>query len=236
MTSALSRLSRVSAASASLALLIFPVPASGASVDIFLKIPGVPGDSKDSQRKGWIELNSVVWSTQRPGGGTARGGNVEFEWKVEEGESAPPPPGEAEITLKGTAAPLRPKISDVTLKRGTMDGISPETVDNDEKITIHSNRTEAGAAGSDRPMTWDNTKQKKLASLRLPPAQGTFRVKTRSPWPGCRVGTRYPQLQLGAAGRTYTLVGVTVASCSSGAGDADDRPTEEVAFYYNRIR
>ena len=40
--------------------------------------------------------------------------------------------------------------------------------------------------------------------------------------------------QLGEGGKTYRLQDVTVASCGR-SGDADDRPTEEVAFYYNRI-
>ena len=190
------------------------VPASAAQVDFFLKIPGVPGESRDKDHKNWINVESVAWSTHRPG--AAKGGNVEYEWKVEEGESAPPPPGEAEITLKGSAAPARPKVSDVTLKRGTM-AAEP-----------------AAAAGSDRPMGWDNTRQKKLAALRAPPARGTFRART-APWPGCRVGARYPQLQLGAGGKLYTLGDVRVASCGRAAGDADDRPTEEVAFYYNKV-
>ncbi|HEX6218425.1 MAG TPA: type VI secretion system tube protein Hcp [Sphingomicrobium sp.] len=232
MTSAL-RLSRVSATAAAMSLLVIATPAGAGSVDYFLKIPGVPGDSQSKDHKNWINVESVAWSSRTKDG--KKGGNVEFEWKVEEGESAPPPPGEAEITLKGAAAPARPKSSDVTLKRGTMAAAPAATTGKDEKITIHSNRTETASAPSAPPMKWDNTKQKKWSGLRQPPAQGTFRVKTKMPWAGCRVGARYPQLQLGAGGRTYTLTGVTVASCGAASGDADDRPTEEVAFYYNKI-
>jgi hypothetical protein len=48
------------------------------------------------------------------------------------------------------------------------------------------------------------------------------------------VGARYPALELGGGGKAYVLQGVTVARCG-GKGDGDDRPTEEVAFYYNKV-
>ena len=72
---------------------------------------------------------------------------------------------------------------------------------------------------------------------RSTPAQaGAVRVKVKLPWLACRVGARYPALELGGGdGKAYVLQGVTVASCG-GKGDADDRPTEEVAFYYNKVQ
>ena len=65
--------------------------------------------------------------------------------------------------------------------------------------------------------------------------RGAVRVKVKFPWVGCRVGARYPSLELGEAKKSYVLHDVTVASCGSASSAADDRPTEEVAFYYNKI-
>ena len=69
-----------------------------------------------SGRGGQIEIKSWSWGTTnsgvakvdgfavkqgvKPGKDGAKGGNVEFEWKVEEGESAPPASGD--MTLKGS--------------------------------------------------------------------------------------------------------------------------------------
>jgi hypothetical protein len=67
-----------------------------------------------------------------------------------------------------------------------------------------------------------------------PLERGSVRVKVKFPWVGCTVGARYPVITLGDGTRSYRLQDVTVASCGR-SGDADDRPTEEVAFYYNKI-
>jgi hypothetical protein len=56
------------------------------------------------------------------------------------------------------------------------------------------------------------------------------------PWLACRVGARYPALELDGGGKTYVLQDATVASCGRSAGDADDRPTEEVAFDYSKVQ
>lgn len=66
-----------------------------------------------------------------------------------------------------------------------------------------------------------------------PLGKGSVWIRVSSPWAACRVGARYPSLELAGGGKTYRLQDVTVAAC--GGTSADDRPTEEVAFYYNRI-
>lgn len=81
------------------------------------------------------------------------------------------------------------------------------------------------------------TKEWDAATPRLatPLAKGSVWIRVATPWTACRVGARYPSLELGdGGGKKYLLQDVTVARCGR-SGDADDRPTEEVAFYYNRI-
>lgn len=111
MTSAHLRLSRVSTGIA-IAFALTAFGASSAAATDALRLlatvsHAVPGADRDTDRKGggWIEIGSVHWGPARTGGkmrqddisaapsAGAKGGNVEFEWKVEEGESAPPPPG-----------------------------------------------------------------------------------------------------------------------------------------------
>jgi type VI protein secretion system component Hcp len=44
----------------------------------------------------------------------------------------------------------------------------------------------------------------------------------------------HPSLTLAGQGKRYVLQDVTVGSCG-GTAAGDDRPTEEVAFYYSKI-
>jgi len=76
---------------------------------------------------------------------------------------------------------------------------------------------------------------KRAAAARATPLdKGSVWVRVATPWAACRVGARYPSLELGGAGKRYVLQDVTVASCGGSRG-ADDRPTEDIAFYYNKI-
>ncbi len=54
-----------------------------ATVDYFLKIDGVPGESQDSKHKGEIELESFSWgatqASQPGGGGGGGGGKVQMQ-------------------------------------------------------------------------------------------------------------------------------------------------------------
>jgi type VI secretion system secreted protein Hcp len=52
-----------------------------AAVDYFLKIDGIPGESRDSKHKGEIELQSFSWGETRavPSGGGGRAGKVQMQ-------------------------------------------------------------------------------------------------------------------------------------------------------------
>lgn len=100
-----------------------------------------------------------------------------------------------------------------------------------ETMTVGGARTEAGQATGKRQHKPLRTRM----SYDKPLPQGSVRVKVKMPWLACRVGATYPRLELGGSGKRYVLQDVTVASCGRSSGDADDRPTEEVAFYYNKV-
>jgi len=191
---------------------------------------------------GRIEVESFHWGT------TQAKGNVEFEWKVEEGESAPPPPRPSNVTLKrGTTAaagdPDRPIIA------GSVPNASAAPVGSNETLTVGGGRTESGQATGKRqhkPLrmrSYTDTsasaapaekRQHGWNTVSKPLDRGSVRVKVKFPWVGCVVGTRYPSIELGDGAKRYVLQDVTVASCG-GSRAADDRPTEEVAFYYNKV-
>ena len=98
-------------------------------------------------------------------------------------------------------------------------------------MTVGGGRTETGQATGKRQHMPLRTR----AYFDAPLPQGSVRVKVKMPWPACRVGATYPRLELAGGGKRYVLRDVTVASCGRASGDADDRPTEEVAFYYNAV-
>lgn len=104
-----------------------------------------------------------------------------------------------------------------------------------ESLTVGANRTETASGQATGKRQHKPLAMKTYYDAPLP--QGSVRVKVKMPWLACRVGATYPRLELGGGGKTYVLEDVRVASCGgrSASGDADDRPTEEVAFYYNSI-
>ena len=127
-----------------------------------------------------------------------------------------PPPGSG-------GDPDRPLVA------GSVPNASSPSVGADETITIGGARTETASGQA--------TGKRQHMPVRVrtyydqPQSKGSVWIRVATPWAACRVGARYPSLRLAEGARAYTLEDVTVASC----GDADDRPTEEVAFYYNKV-
>lgn len=166
----------------------------------FVKSWSTSGDADDRPAEGRADKEMTLkGKTIGQNAKDGKGGNVEFEWKVEEGESAPPPP-----------------VGGVSVAAGDVAG--------------------DGAASTGRqhkPLTIKKEWDASSAPLARPLAKGSVWVRVATPWAGCREGTRYPTLELGEGSERYILQDVAVASCGRSA--ADDRPTEEVAFYYNKI-
>ena len=282
MTSAATRLSRVSIAAAAVAALLSGGPAR-AQVNAFIHFGNIKGESAAAPHGGQIEIESWSWGDSRAG--------YDLEpvrvtsWSTSgAGDSAPASGAKAsrDIKMKGSkigenARASRPgtaiggaiggwandgseapaaargaganqmRMDDTAGKEKARRGT--RTVDANEKITIHGGRTEGDPdrpviIGSlpnppSAPMQYNPkeltiSKSNNWAARATPLPRGSVRVKTKLPWLACRVGTRYPALELVDGARRHRLEDVTVASCST-SGDADDRPTEEVAFYYNRI-
>lgn len=193
------------------------VPAFAApSGEAFVRLPSGSTAAKDDH-KNQIEILSWSWGATQAGAGAsgnttmkgskigqnakdgAKGGNVEFEWKVEEGESAPPAPGGVKVAA------------------GDVDG--------DGRADVVSPRD----ASSGLPT---GKRQHKPMTITMPLDKGSVIFKLKSAWAGCRVGTRYPALELGDGAKTYKLKDAIVTGCASSGGD---RPTETLSLNYSKI-
>lgn len=139
------------------------------------------------------------------------------------------------------------KVDSFTIKQGVKPAPAPggvqvavgdvtgdaATVGGSQSMTVGSGQTESGQATGKRqhlPMRSRSYYDQNAS----PPAKGTVWVRVSSPWTACRVGTRYPSIELNTGAKRHVLQDVVVSSCG-GSSAQGDRPTEEVAFYYNKI-
>ena len=95
----------------------------------------------------------------------------------------------------------------------------------------------AGSGDADtKPMGWDNTVHKKWTDSSFVDDSFSFAVEREMKESGEKGGTADMNIGVGELQETAGADTVDAAIKSwSTSGDADDVPTEEVAFYYNRI-
>jgi len=242
------RLSRVSSAAAfTTGLAIIFAAAAIAGGPAYMKIGDIKGESTDSRHKGDIEIESWSWGASQAGGmGAGGSGTGKASIAASEAPAAAAPKvesftvkqsapaaqaksndrirtagpkngwkadeaGEAEITLKGATAeerkrPGRVKYGDITLKRGVSEaagGVQVAAGDIDGDGRPHS------AAGP-----------------------GSVRIKTKAAWRECRVGARYPILELSDSTSRYRLIDAVVTACQAAS---DVVPTDQISFNYAKI-
>jgi type VI protein secretion system component Hcp len=203
--------------------------AAAAGANLFLKF-------NDSTRSdiakggGQIEIESYSWGAAR----TAAQGKVEHEWKVEEGESAPPPPGGVSVAAGDvdgdSRAAKKPRTTVKTLAPGATKPTTGQATGDPDQPVLTGNVPNASAAKRQhRPVTITKEWDASTPQLAKPLEKGSVWVRVATPWTACRVGARYPSLELGDGTKRHVLQDVTVASCGGSSAQ------EEVAFYYNRI-
>lgn len=84
----------------------------------------------------------------------------------------------------------------------------------------------------ERPMTWDNVKNKAWTGKSAPRPRGGLSIKV--PAGTCKVGARYPAAEFGTDRRVYLLSGVVVTGCSASAS-GDSIPTETLSLNYDKV-
>ncbi len=204
------RLSRVFSFTAFASGVALTVAAAAFAGPAYMKFDDIKGESKDSKHKGEIEIHSWSWGTSPASG--------------------------------------RSKIDALTIKQGAAEAGAVRNPD--EKITIHGGRTEAPAPGEAeitlKADAADGAARKSLGRLKSSdvtlkrgmtesapgPGPGSVQLQTKTAWAGCRVGARYPQLELGDSSARYRLIDVVVTSCgSAGSG----QPAETVSLNFTKI-
>lgn len=224
MTSATTRLSRVSAAiGVAFALSTSPAAAGG-----YIKLGDIKGESAAKGQGGQIEIESWSWGETQ----SARKGNVEYGWKVEEGEKA----ARGDMVLKGSKigenAPAGDPDRPLVAGRVPDPAVEREMKESGEKGGTEDINIGVGelqeATVSKRI---DKSSPKLMQALAAPLPRGSVRVKVKMPWPACQEGKFYPKLIVGSPVKVYTLSGVTVASCGGGGS----LPMEEISFNYAKI-
>jgi len=58
-------------------------------------------------------------------------------------------------------------------------------------------------------------RQHKPMTMTMELGRGSVSLQTRSPWPACKVGTQYPELELGDGANAYKLQDAMITSCAS---------------------
>ncbi len=255
------RRTSASFATAALVLGIVAAPAGAGSTDYLLELGGVDGESQDDKHKNQIEILSYSWGATQTstgfghggGGGTGKvnvhdisiskmpatatakgekGGTEDINIGVGELQES----GEAEITLKGSAAkrlPGKRTPPTVTLKRGSSAAaasggvqVAAGDVDGDGRADAVSPRDAASGLATGKRMH-------KPVTFQTPRETGSLTIQGK--FPGCVVGARYPVMKLGNAAKRYTLQDAIITSCRTVASGGDALPMEEVSFNYAKI-
>ena len=232
------RLSRASIATAlALALALTAAPAAAAG---YLKLGDIKGEVAS---EGQIEILSWSWGISQASGkvskidsisikqGTAKAkGNVEYGWKVEEGESAPPRPGGTE---------------DIAIGVGELQGGDVEA----EVTTLPAAAASGTPTGKrqHKPITITKPVDKATPKLleaaakgkvfQAEPARGSGSLVAMVPTGTCRAGARYATAEFGTGSRVYKLEDVIVSGCSAVAsgGGSNARPMESLSLNYAKV-
>jgi hypothetical protein len=103
-----------------------------------------------------------------------------------------------------------------------VDGETVSPAGSSQTLTVGGNRTESGPSAGPR--------RQQTAAHAAPPATGSVTLRLKSPWPNCRVGKLYPQLELGGQGASWTLKDAVITHCATGRGTA-----KSVTLAYRRL-
>jgi type VI secretion system (T6SS) effector Hcp len=209
MTSASLRLSRVSAAIA----LCFALTAAPAVAGGFLRLGGAGPAAAQGGHGGEIEIESFSWGSTQTQQGPAFVKSWSSSGDADDGPVEAPP---------GAGA------------------------DANESVTVGGPRTEGRRSASGlatgkrqhKPMTIIKEMDMSSPGLAKPLPKGSVWIRVSSPWAGCRVGDRYPEVEFGTPGKVYTLSDVVITSCGRAPFDAGANKVvmETVELSYERLR
>lgn len=227
--------------------LAIAAPAPALAGPAYIKLGGVEGESSEKGHEGEIEILSWSWGASNSAGhgtgGSMGAGKVVVNDVILPTTGPARDHGHASDASAGKAAPPaavshdlrtnvvarksigKPKIGEATTDLAASGG-SGVASPRDSASGLATGKRQHKPHMHSAPMG------DQAATLAAPPAQGSVRVTSRSPWLACRVGARYPELRLGADGRVYRMSDVTVSSCGGGSAQA----AESISFSYAKIQ
>lgn len=210
------RLSRVLFGTAFAAALCVPAFAAPISGEVFVRLPAGSTAAKDDH-KDQIEILSYSF------GSTGQFG----EWIADVERPAEPVrandrlrtagPKDGTAAKKPTTRPLVLVPGD-TKPRPAASGRGIDIAHVDGEIV-----NPGAPAASGLPT---GKRQHKPFTLSMPVDKGSVMLKLASAWPGCQVGKRYAELELGDGAKSYTLQDAVVSSCAA----------ESVSLNYSRVK
>lgn len=216
-----------------LAVLEFKTPAGGAATAPLEVVDFSWGEADAPPRAGGSNQMSMDDTAGKAKAAAPAAVSHDLRTNVVARTAPPPGPGTGPYRANDRLRNAGPKNGhaaggdpDRPIVAGRVPNPSSASVGANETITVGGGRTETAFGGRRLPVG-----SKLTVQVTRPLAKGSVWIRVATPWSACRVGARYPSLELAEGAQAYTLEDVTVASC----GDADDRPTEEVAFYYNKV-
>jgi type VI secretion system secreted protein Hcp len=194
--------------------ILFAAPAQ-AAVDMFIKIEGIDGESRDSKHNEWIDVLAWSWGASSSGG------------------SRTPQPSQTHVLVAPTAEDPVPALatreldkSSAKLQQATVTGASSsgmKATQTDAKPMANNSAPRSGSGRGDLSVT-------KYVDKASPKLQQY-----------CSSGGQIPQMEIASGKKTregyltYELTNVRVTSCqpSSSGGTV---PTEDISLNYAEIK
>lgn len=178
-----------------------------------------------------IPITSFMWSTKSTATGRRTYEPATFRTRV--GDASPASGGGTnEMRMDDSAGKERTKASSDMAMKGSKIGENAAIGQAIGDMAANGNEDRAQATGKrqHKPML-----ARGYYDSSSPPQRGTLTVLASGG--SCRVGARYPSLQLSGGGKTHVLQGVTVTSCGGASAAAGDGLlTEEISFSYQTIK
>lgn len=212
-------------------LAAFAATSAAAQSDTYLALGDSIPNASGRDRGQHIDVLSYSFGVSET---RAKGGNVEYQWKVEEGESAPPPPTGGVRVASGdvdgdSQAAKKPRTTTKMLVPGATRPTSGAT---SGRVAGIASDPSDPAAAKHKDFTVTKSLDAATPKLAKPLDRGSVWVRLASPWAACRVGARYPSLVLASGAERHRLEDVTVSSCGAGASDG---PEESITFVYGKL-
>lgn len=220
-----------------LACAAVPAAAAAASADYYLKLEGVPGESKDDRHKGEIEIQSFSWGAAQGAAGDQVDPLTDGLLLVRNSAAPGSGPTGGAGGGGGSGGMVAGKVSvrDLSVMRGPRQTTSVDGAKVAAGDVNGDGRPDAAAAGKYGAVSGlhrnENLAGARSVGLAKPLDTGSITIPMKLA--GCAVGKHYASAVLTTPGGRYELQDLVVASCGGGPGAS--LPMEQVTLNYTKV-